>query len=258
MLAGGGGVVGGREVDGAVVVAVVAGAVEAAGAALGPDRASFVEQAPRATTRTSAEAPITIGRRLTNRDSITPHRRSPRNLNTLRPVNALGGPAVASAILLAIGGTSKLLRPANTSHALRGLRLPAAPSGVRLLAAAEIGVAVGALAGGGRYAWLLVAAAYLGFAGFVVFAMRRGGAVSSCGCFGAPDTPPTLVHVLVTTAASAVALATAGEPPGPLLDALVDMPLLGLPFLLVTGCCVWFAHAAVTVLPRTVALAKHG
>jgi hypothetical protein len=172
-------------------------------------------------------------------------------------VNALGGPAVASAILLAIGGTSKLLRPANTSRALRGLHLPAAPSGVRLLAVAEIGVAGGALAVGGRYAWLVVGGAYLGFACFVALAMSRGGAVSSCGCFGTPDTPPTLVHVLVTISASGVALATAASnPPGPVLVALAGMPLLGLPFLLVTGCCVWFAYAAVTVLPRTVALAR--
>ena len=173
-------------------------------------------------------------------------------------MNALGGPAVASATLLAIGGMAKVLRPGNTVHALRGLRLPASPSGVRLLAVAEIGVAVGALAGGGRLAWLLVAGAYLGFACFVVLALWRGGAVSSCGCFGAPDTPPTAVHVLVTTAASAVALAAAlGDPPGPLPGALADLPLLGLPFLLVTGCCVWFAYAAVAVLPRTVAFAKH-
>ena len=170
-------------------------------------------------------------------------------------MNALGGPAVASAILLAVGGTSKVLRPANASNALRGLRLPAAPLGVRLLAVAETGVAVGALAHGGRYAWLLVAAAYLGFACFVALAMARGGPVSSCGCFGAADTPPTLVHVLVTIAASALALATGvGHPTGPLLDALVDMPLGGLPFLFATGCCVWFAHAAVALLPRTARL----
>ena len=165
---------------------------------------------------------------------------------------------MASAMLLAIGGISKFLRPANTSHALRGLRLPAAPSGVRMLAVAEMGIAVGALAGGGRNAWLLVAGAYLGFACFVVLAMARGGAVSSCGCFGAPDTPPSMVHVLVTISASALTLATAfGHPTGPLLDALADMPLLGVPFVLGTGCCVWFAYAAVAVLPRTFAYVKH-
>ena len=172
-------------------------------------------------------------------------------------MNALGGPAAASAILLAIGGIAKLVRPANTSHALRGLRLPAAPVGVRLLAVAETGVAVGALAGGGRNAWLLVASAYLGFACFVVLAMSRGGAVSSCGSFGAPDTPPTMVHVVVTISASAVAFAAASHPPGPLLDAMADMPVLGLPVLFVTGCCVWFAYAAVAVLPRTVAFMRH-
>lgn len=241
-----------------MVGADVAGAVDADGAALGPVPASFVEQAPRATTTTSANPPMATGCGLTTRDSIIPEPAIFRGTsNRLRVVNALGGPALGSAILLAIGGTSKVLRPANTVHALRGLRLPAAPSGVRLLAVAEIGVAVGALAGGGRPAWLLVAGAYLGFACFVVLAMRRGGAVSSCGCFGAPDTPPTLVHVGVTIAASAVAFATAvGHPPGPLPDALADMPLHGLPFLLVTGCCVWFAYAAVTVLPRTVAFVK--
>ena len=116
---------------------------------------------------------------------------------------------------------------------------------------------MGALAGGGRLAWLLVAGAYLGFACFVVLAMSRGGAVSSCGCFGTSDTPPTLVHVLVTISASAVAFATAFRPPGPLPGALADMPLLGLPFLFVTGCCVWFAFAAVAVLPRTVAFMRH-
>ena len=173
-------------------------------------------------------------------------------------MNALGGPAIASAVLLAIGGTSKVRRPASTVHALRALRLPAAPFVVRLLAVAELGIAVGALAAGGRLAWALVGAAYLGFAGFVVFAMARGGAVSSCGCFGAPDTPPTTTHVLLTISASALAFATAfGHPLGPLLDAMRGMPLMGLPFLLLTGCCVWFAYAAVAVLPKTAAFMKH-
>jgi hypothetical protein len=56
--------------DVTVVVAVVSGAVEADGAALGPGGASLVEQAPRA-TMASAEAPMTTRRRLTTSDSIT-------------------------------------------------------------------------------------------------------------------------------------------------------------------------------------------
>lgn len=71
MLAAGGGAVGTTGVDATVVGAVVAGAVDVDGAALGPGWASLVEQAPRATTRTSAEAPNTTGRGLTTRDSTT-------------------------------------------------------------------------------------------------------------------------------------------------------------------------------------------
>jgi hypothetical protein len=59
----------GRDVT--VLVAVVAGEVEAEGSALGRGWASLVEQAPRATTRRSAEAPMATGRGLTTRDSTT-------------------------------------------------------------------------------------------------------------------------------------------------------------------------------------------
>lgn len=67
-----GGVVLVSGLDVTVVVAVVAGAVDEDGAALGPGCASFVVQAPRATARTSADVPMTTERGLTTRDSITP------------------------------------------------------------------------------------------------------------------------------------------------------------------------------------------
>ncbi len=174
-------------------------------------------------------------------------------------MNVLAGPATAAAVLLVVGGASKVVRPGTTTKALEALRLPGRPAAVRLLAVAEIGIGVAAVAAGGRLAWSLVAASYLGFAGFVLLAMSRKGAAQSCGCFGAPGTPPTAAHVLVTLAASAVALATAfGSQPGPLQDALADQPLMGLPFVVLTGCCVWFAYAAVAVLPRTSQYAARG
>ena len=175
------------------------------------------------------------------------------------PVNALAGPATAAAVLLVVGGASKVVRPGNTTNALEALRLPGHPAAVRLLATAEMGIGVAAVVTGGRLAWLLVAASYVGFAGFVLVAMSREGAASSCGCFGTPGAPPTAAHVLVTLAASAVAIATAfGSQRGPLLDTLRDQPLLGLPFVVLTGCCVWFAYAALAVLPRTSAYEARG
>jgi hypothetical protein len=65
-------------VDVTVVVAVVAGKVEADGAAPGSGGASFDEQALRARTRRSA--PRTTGRRLTSRFNHSRYRRSSGNL----------------------------------------------------------------------------------------------------------------------------------------------------------------------------------
>ncbi len=55
----------------------------------------------------------------------------------------------------------------------------------------------------------LVALSYVVFAGFVAYARSTGGAIASCGCFGTPDTPATLVHVVIdgVLALSAAAVA---------------------------------------------------
>ena len=60
-------------------------------------------------------------------------------------------------------------------------------------------------------AWL-VALSFAGFAVFVAYARHRGGAISSCGCFGTPDTPATVLHVVVNVglAVAAAAVASAG------------------------------------------------
>src|SRR5436305_626456 len=102
---------------------------------------------------------------------------------------ALGGPAAACALLLAFGGAMKVARPLDTVRALRALRLPASSLAVRLLAFAEMAIGLSVVLAGGRLPALLMALSYLGFTAFVVTAMFRGGAVSSCGCFGTPDTP---------------------------------------------------------------------
>ena len=155
-----------------------------------------------------------------------------------------------AALLLVIGGASKLWRPANTVHALRTLRLPAAALLVRLLAVCEVVIGVAAILIGDRITALLLAASYLGFAGFVVLAMVRGGALSSCGCFGTPDTPPTVIHLVVTLAAAAVSLAAVARPVGHLVRRLPDQPLAGVPFIGLTIASVWFAYTVLAVLPR--------
>lgn len=165
----------------------------------------------------------------------------------------------AFALLLVLGGASKVGRPDNTVRAIGELRVPGVPATartVRLLALAEIAVGIAAVAYGGRLPALLLAISYAGFTAFVVMAMVKGGPLSSCGCFGTPDTPPTVAHVIVTLAAAGVGLAAVVKPVGPLLENLDHLgtgPAGGVAFVVLVGCCVWFAYAALAVLPKTVA-----
>lgn len=115
---------------------------------------------------------------------------------------------------------------------------------------AEVLIALVALTTGGWLAPVLVAGSYTGFAAFVALARARGGVLSSCGCFGKADTPPTRTHLAVTVGAAAIAFAVALDPIGPLRGVLAGAPMSGLPFLGLTAVCVWFAYLALAVLPR--------
>jgi hypothetical protein len=122
---------------------------------------------------------------------------------------------------------------------------------VRLFGATEAIVAVGALTTGYPVFALLVGLSYLAFAAFVLLALTRGGAVSSCGCFGEPDTPATVGHVVLDVAAAVVALAVAAGGGSDWRGFLADQPLGGAPFIILTATCTYLGYLALTVLPRT-------
>jgi hypothetical protein len=168
-------------------------------------------------------------------------------------MGTLSGPFLVAAALLAAGGASKVVRPANTARALGEMGLPDSATLVRGGAALELAVAAGALAGGGRLFAALLAASYLAFTAFVVVALRRGTPLSTCGCFGTTDTPPTAVHVGINLAAAAVAGAVAlgGGGAGGLLEIADESSwLLRVAFVALTAACVAFAYAALTLLPK--------
>lgn len=129
-------------------------------------------------------------------------------------MSALTAPLLVASALLVIAGGPKVLDPTNTVGALRsvGLRVPSAA--IRLLGAVEAALGVATLLVGARVLAVLVALSYAGFSVFVVAALRSGGAVSSCGCIGRTDTPPTRSHVAVTvalTVTSALAAAVGAD-----------------------------------------------
>jgi hypothetical protein len=173
-------------------------------------------------------------------------------------VSALAGPFVVAAALLGLGGASKALDPDDTARALGVMRLPSARLLVRAGGAVELVIGAGALAFGNRAFAALVGLSYLAFLAFVVMARVRHAPLSSCGCFGKIDTPPSLIHVGVNTLAVVVATAVVLDPGVALPDVLADQPLLGLPFILLAVVGMYLSFVALTALPKALAAPAGG
>ena len=96
------------------------------------------------------------------------------------------------------------------------------------------------------------------FAVVVTSALRTGRPISSCGCLGKIDTPPSVVHVAVDIAASgaAVGAALAGASRVALPDVLGDQPMLGVPFVLLVAVGVGLVLLSLSTLPKTLAAAR--
>jgi hypothetical protein len=176
-------------------------------------------------------------------------------------VSVLAGPFAIAAALLVIGGALKAVRPRDTAQALTafGVRLPRflpAQLLVRLGGAAEVVIGVGALVTGGAVFAAFVAVSYLAFAAFVVVALRSGKPISSCGCFGKVDTPPSPVHVVIDLAFAGTAVAAAIVGDVALPDVLADQPLLGIPFLVLLAIGCYLVFLAFTALPKTMAVVR--
>ena len=162
------------------------------------------------------------------------------------------GAYLAAALLLVAAGLAKVRRPAGTSIALRRAGLPVPEWVVRAGAGAEVAAGCWAFTSG-RAAAGLVALSYLGFAGFVALALRRGSPVSSCGCFGKADSPPTVSHVVLNLAAAVTAAWAALHAHPGAVTVLRHQPLAGLPLVLLIGAAAYLAYLVMGALPKTLA-----
>jgi hypothetical protein len=175
-------------------------------------------------------------------------------------MSVLAGPFTIACLLLMVGGLAKAVRPGDTANALDAVgfrvRRRNARAGVRVGSAVETAIGAAALLTGSWWLVALVALSYAGFAAFVVRALRRGAPISSCGCFGKVDTPPSTVHVALDVVFAAVATAAAVAGNVALPDVLSDQPLAGVPFALlaVLGC--YLVFVAFTLLPKTSAAVR--
>lgn len=166
---------------------------------------------------------------------------------------ALTGPVLVAAALLALAAPGKLRRPQSTARALGQLGLPSAPVLVRLLGVGELLLAAAVWLAPSPPVSALLALSYAGFAVFIAVALRGGTSLSSCGCFGRPDTPPTALHLVVVVAAAASAGAAMVFGSGSATDVVTGSPWFGLPLLAAVALATWLAWAVLAVLPRVVA-----
>jgi hypothetical protein len=163
----------------------------------------------------------------------------------------LAGPFTIAAVVLLAAGARKLLDPAPTRGALREMGLPWRGPVVPVLATAEVATGVVALAVGTWWTAAALAAWYAAFAVFVAVALRRETPLSSCGCLGSPDTPPSVAHLGLDVVFAATAVAVAVAPYGALDAVLADQAWWGIPFLLWVGIGVYVSYLLLAVLPLT-------
>jgi hypothetical protein len=96
----------------------------------------------------------------------------------------------------------------------------------------------------------LVALSYLCFCGVVAFVRWRRGPLATCGCFGRPDTPPTVLHLLIDLVLAGVAatVALAAPQEGTLAIQLAHQPWAGVPLLFVSAIGLWLTTLALSAL----------
>jgi hypothetical protein len=162
--------------------------------------------------------------------------------------------------LLVFAGVAKALRPDDTARALatllpnaisRILSFDLARQVVRIVAVTEAALGVCALLFPGIVTAAMVAVSYMLFVCIVVHARSRGGALSTCGCFGRPDTPATGLHVVLNVAFVVTAVAVALQPPHftASYSFLENQPWDGVPLLLASGVGMCLSYLALSSLP---------
>ncbi|HLI02545.1 MAG TPA: MauE/DoxX family redox-associated membrane protein [Acidimicrobiales bacterium] len=164
------------------------------------------------------------------------------------------GVYLIACVLLVGAGAAKVVKPADTARAIAGV----APGGFRLWriavragAAVELAAGVAGIASPGPEVAAFVAASYAAFAAFVVVARAGGGALATCGCFGEPDTPPTVTHAALNGVLAAAAVAVAATWHAPSLGAYLSHTYRdGVPLLAASALGAWFAYLVMAPLAR--------
>ena len=131
--------------------------------------------------------------------------------------------------VLVISGIAKILFPLPTKSALSTIGLPSTFFLVRFLGLTEVLLGILGILLGGRYLPMLTGALFAFFSVFIFFALRNG-QVTSCGCFGATTSPPSVLHLFANLIFMATSLLAVGV--DDLSNILDDQPAKGVPFVI--------------------------
>lgn len=152
--------------------------------------------------------------------------------------------------LLVVTGVFKVLRPQPTAKVLGAIGITRSSVWLsRVLGSVEVIAGVLGLASPRGPGGTIVAALYLAFAIFLVFLVVFRPALSSCGCTGRRDTPPSLLHAGFDLAASGIAFVAATSH-GPTLGGFVgSFRVYGVLSLVVAGMLGYGLYATIAYLP---------
>ena len=156
-----------------------------------------------------------------------------------------------AAVVLVLAGGAKVLKPHDTARALRTAGLPASSFAVRAGSVVEVAVGLTALLTANRIAAALLATSYAALAGFVVVALVRRLPLSTCGCLGEPDTPPTVAHAVLDVALAAAASVAVVRPVHGVWEQLTGHPAQAIVLVALVAVAVQLVVTALSVLPRT-------
>jgi hypothetical protein len=160
-------------------------------------------------------------------------------------------PFFAAAALVVASGASKIRLPGPAGRALAAARLPSVPLAVRALGLAEVAIGGWCLTAPGRIPAVLLGLLYLAFAAFLARLQRRAGRETTCGCLGALDAPPSLLHLVLDLGAAGASIVAAVASPRGVLAEAADLPFQGVPFLAGVILIAYLAYLAAAYLPRS-------
>jgi hypothetical protein len=172
---------------------------------------------------------------------------------------SLAVPFFATAVVLALSGLAKLRQPGPLVRMFASTGIPVGPAAVRALSLGELGLGAVCLAAPTRIAAFALGSLYAGFAAFLAWLLVRRIEVSSCGCSGKEDVPPSWIHVGLNLAAAAAAMAAAASGPAfpSVAAAAARLPVGGTGFLVGVAAIAALGALCAAYLP-TVLLAYRG